>query len=387
MFLVVSPAPAGFLFSIFFTHPPTTQKNKKHSQTAGLALEIATAAAPPSAFVPLAGAGTLCRAVGKGIARPAFRVVQTHFATPVSAGTAAGAEPAAPPATTTSILPRRRSRGPPSNVGDVAAKEEVWEVAAQVVGLAAAVAVLSAAQAGGLGPAGLAGVWAAAQAAHVGFRALSLKALRFRRLNHKRAAAAAAAFVAAGGVERALAAGEESGGEAPLPPPLTPLPGVEEGNAAEPMLASPQSVRPRCVLGVGVAEAVGSGRHGASLPLATLLAAHSGERFALAWEGGPVPRGRVLLLDGAGPDDALVALLEAAVLDGQALPAGPVSAEMLAAARAAARAAWPAFRASLEAAGWDVAGGAVLTGPVRVRAVGSGGGGGGGKGGATTAKL
>jgi hypothetical protein len=76
-----------------------TIKKQNKTKTAGLALEIATAAAPPSAFVPLAGAGTLCRAVGKGIARPAFRVVQTHFATPAvgAAAVAAGAADDAPP--------------------------------------------------------------------------------------------------------------------------------------------------------------------------------------------------------------------------------------------------------------------------------------------------
>jgi len=179
--------------------------------TAGLALEVATAAAPPAAFVPLAGAGTLCRAVGKGIARPAFRVVQTHFAagSGQEAGGAGGGDGAGAGA----------GGGRGGNVGDVAAKEEVWEVAAQVAGLAGAVAVLGAAQAGGLGPTGLALIWAASQAAHVGFRAASLRALRFRGLNQKRAAAAAAAFVRGGGVAAAAAAGGGGGGAPPRPPP------------------------------------------------------------------------------------------------------------------------------------------------------------------------
>lgn len=66
----------------------------------GLALEVCTAAFP-SQFLLLASLGTFSKAVGKGMGKPVFRVVQTHFA-------AAG------------------------NVGAVAAKEEVWEVSAQV---------------------------------------------------------------------------------------------------------------------------------------------------------------------------------------------------------------------------------------------------------------
>ncbi len=49
----------------------------------------------------LAGAGTLARALSKGLGRPCFRVIQTYFSAT-------------------------------NNVGDVAAKEEVWEVVGQV---------------------------------------------------------------------------------------------------------------------------------------------------------------------------------------------------------------------------------------------------------------
>jgi hypothetical protein len=51
--------------------------------------------------VVLAGAGTLARALSKGLGRPCFRVIQTYFSAT-------------------------------NNVGDVAAKEEVWEVVGQV---------------------------------------------------------------------------------------------------------------------------------------------------------------------------------------------------------------------------------------------------------------
>ncbi|KAK9124483.1 hypothetical protein Sjap_014085 [Stephania japonica] len=65
----------------------------------------------PSYFLALASLGNLTKAVGKGLKDPSFRVIQNHFA--VS-----------------------------GNLGEVAAKEEVWEVVAQLIGLALGVLVL-----------------------------------------------------------------------------------------------------------------------------------------------------------------------------------------------------------------------------------------------------
>ena len=61
--------------------------------TLGLGLEIATAF-NPGLFVALAGAGNFSKAVGKGLGKPCFRIIQTHFALQ-------------------------------NNVGDISAKEEV----------------------------------------------------------------------------------------------------------------------------------------------------------------------------------------------------------------------------------------------------------------------
>lgn len=77
-------------------------------------MEIATAVYP-SQFLLLASLGNFSKAVGKGMGKPVFRVIQTHFA--VS-----------------------------GNVGAVAAKEEVWEVCAQLTGYAMSVLVLEALQ-------------------------------------------------------------------------------------------------------------------------------------------------------------------------------------------------------------------------------------------------
>lgn len=87
--------------------------------------------------------GVALQAAGKGIGRPAFRVIQNHFATH-------------------------------GNVGDVAAREEIWEVIAQLVGLAASVALLqaldSATSSGSDAGVTVIGTWALVQAAHLALR-------------------------------------------------------------------------------------------------------------------------------------------------------------------------------------------------------------------------
>nr|XP_016451326.1 PREDICTED: protein root UVB sensitive 5-like isoform X4 [Nicotiana tabacum] len=65
----------------------------------------------PSYFLPLASLGNLAKAVARGLKDPSFRVIQNHFAIT-------------------------------GNLGDVAAKEEVWEVAAELVGLALGILAL-----------------------------------------------------------------------------------------------------------------------------------------------------------------------------------------------------------------------------------------------------
>lgn len=72
---------------------------------------------------------------------------------------------------------------------------QVWEVAAQLAGLAASVALLRAIEATGR-PENVVAVWAAVQAAHVALRYQSLAVLRFETLNQKRACACVRAHVA-----------------------------------------------------------------------------------------------------------------------------------------------------------------------------------------------
>ncbi len=83
----------GRLGNVFDEDPKRWRMVAEAFLTVGLALEIATAFSPAN-FIVLAGAGNLSRAVGRGMTNPCFRIIQTHFAAA-------------------------------SNVGDVAAKEEV----------------------------------------------------------------------------------------------------------------------------------------------------------------------------------------------------------------------------------------------------------------------
>ncbi|KAL3654923.1 hypothetical protein CASFOL_000709 [Castilleja foliolosa] len=65
----------------------------------------------PAYFLPLASLGNLAKAVGRGLRDPSFRVIQNHFA--IS-----------------------------GNLGEVSAKEEVWEVVAELVGLSLGILAL-----------------------------------------------------------------------------------------------------------------------------------------------------------------------------------------------------------------------------------------------------
>lgn len=125
--------------------------------TLGLALEVLSQFRPGAVawFLALAGGGTFLRAMGKGLGRPSFRVIQTHFA--------AGC-----------------------NVGDVAAKEEIWEVTGQLTGLGLSVALLSTLE-DVKSPATVMGVWGLVQGIHVALRLQSLRQLQMGTINYKRA--------------------------------------------------------------------------------------------------------------------------------------------------------------------------------------------------------
>ncbi|CAM8927287.1 unnamed protein product [Rhodiola kirilowii] len=109
----------------------------------------------PAYFLPLASLGNLAKAVARGLKDPSFRVIQNHFA--IS-----------------------------GNLGDISAKEEVWEVAAQLLGLALGVIFLDTPGVQKSYPL-LVCTWTGMRMLHLWLRYKSLSVLRFDTINMKRA--------------------------------------------------------------------------------------------------------------------------------------------------------------------------------------------------------
>ncbi|KAI3906595.1 hypothetical protein MKW98_009503 [Papaver atlanticum] len=109
----------------------------------------------PAYFLPLASLGNLTKAVARGLRDPSFRVIQNHFA--IS-----------------------------GNLGEVAAKEEVWEVTAQLIGLGLGVLVLDSP---GIQTSytTLTLTWLSMRLLHLLLRYQSLSVLVFNTINLKRA--------------------------------------------------------------------------------------------------------------------------------------------------------------------------------------------------------
>ncbi|CAL5192292.1 unnamed protein product [Lathyrus oleraceus] len=109
----------------------------------------------PGYFLPLASLGNLTKAIARGLKDPSFRVIQSHFA--ISA-----------------------------NLGEVAAKEEVWEVVAQLVGLGLGILILDTP---GLVKSYtvLSSTWLCIRLLHIWLRYESLSVLQFNTINLKRA--------------------------------------------------------------------------------------------------------------------------------------------------------------------------------------------------------
>ncbi|XP_004968159.1 protein root UVB sensitive 5 isoform X2 [Setaria italica] len=105
-------------------------------------------------FLPLASLGNLAKAVARGFKDPSFRVIQNHFAQS-------------------------------GNLGEVAAKEEVWEVGAQLLGLSIGVLIMDTA---GVKSSylTLTSTWLIIRLLHLWLRYQSLSVLKFRTINLKR---------------------------------------------------------------------------------------------------------------------------------------------------------------------------------------------------------
>ncbi|VAH71958.1 unnamed protein product [Triticum turgidum subsp. durum] len=145
----------GGRFGTLFDDDP--KKWRMYADFIGCAGSIFDLTTPlyPGYFLPLASLGNLAKAVGRGFRDPSNRVIQNHFAKS-------------------------------GNLGEIAAKEEVWEVGAQLVGLSIGVLILDTPgiQSSYLT---LTLTWLGVRLLHLWFRYQSLVVLKFRTVNLKRA--------------------------------------------------------------------------------------------------------------------------------------------------------------------------------------------------------
>jgi len=270
----------------------------------------------PSQFLALASAGTLTKAVGKGFAKPSFRVIQNHFA--IS-----------------------------NNIGSVAAKEEVWEVFAQLLGLGLSVLLLK--RTGVTSSyTSLFGSWLAMVIAHVVFRYISLSKVIFKELNLKRAKVLMTKHVFGEGIWA-----------------------VSDVNSVEQIAVSGNELQPRMSTGCTLEEViVGNLKGKAPVSEVTggngvmeMLAMYTDEHYLLGWCE-PERRAYVALKEGADSETVLRAMWQAAWLDRYHTSPPNVSTSgvgLLRESYAALCTEWGAvgfhrMKWAVESEGWDVSG-------------------------------
>ncbi|XVE97080.1 hypothetical protein REPUB_Repub02eG0279800 [Reevesia pubescens] len=178
----------------------------------------------PAYFLPLASLGNLAQAVARGLKDPSFRVIQNHFA--IS-----------------------------GNLGEVAAKEEVWEVTAQLLGLSLGILILDTPGLVKSYPV-LVSTWASTRLLHLWLRYLSLSALQFNTINLKRARILVKSHVLHSRV-----------------------PECDDCNREENILSWHRFIKPRIIFGVPMEEILGGGR--STSMLKTLLRIYTREKYIL----------------------------------------------------------------------------------------------------------
>ncbi|XP_060202338.1 protein root UVB sensitive 5 isoform X1 [Lycium barbarum] len=179
----------------------------------------------PSYFLPLASLGNLAKAVARGLKDPSFRVIQNHFAL-------AG------------------------NLGDVAAKEEVWEVAAELLGLSLGILALDTPGISKSYPT-LALTWLSVRILHLWFRYQSLAVLQFNTINLKRARILVNSHVL-----------------------HCTVPGISECNRTENILLWQRFLKPRIIFEVSLEEMINGGKY-RSMQIKQLLNLYKEEKYFL----------------------------------------------------------------------------------------------------------
>ncbi|GLT89433.1 hypothetical protein SLE2022_074130 [Rubroshorea leprosula] len=178
----------------------------------------------PAYFLPLASLGNLAKAVARGLKDPSFRVIQNHFALS-------------------------------GNLGEVAAKEEVWEVTAQLLGLALGILILDNPGLVKSYPV-LASTWTGMRLLHLWLRYKSLLVLQFNTINLKRARILVKSHIL-----------------------HSTVPGLNDCNREEDILSWQRFMKPRIIFGLPLEEMFGGGRSLSMLK--TLLRIYAKEKYVL----------------------------------------------------------------------------------------------------------
>eukprot|EP00899_Mesostigma_viride_P028488 jgi/Mesvir1/8824/Mv02725-RA.1 len=266
---------------VFDEDPRTWRMYGEALRLLGSFMELCTPLVPDY-FIVLASLGTLAKAAGKGFARPPFRVIQNHMAAA-------------------------------DNIGNLSAKEEVWEVFGELLGVGLGALLLNAIVGDGRDPAteyqNVVIGWVALTAVHLWTRYKAMQVVCFDTLNMRRAVMVVSQHVKEGRVS-------------------TP----KHVNHEEPFLMGVGFLRPQVHLGVTLEQALGGDLTTAgALGLGDMVEWTSifrNEKYLLVWRDG---RAWVVLKEGAVDKDILRALWQASWichrtgdhLDGSSQPALP----------------------------------------------------------------
>ncbi|WOL14951.1 protein root UVB sensitive 5 [Canna indica] len=213
----------GRLGNLFDDDPKRWRMYADFIGSAGSVFELSTQLYP-AYFLPLAAVGNLAKAIARGLKDPSFRVIQNHFA--LSA-----------------------------NLGEVAAKEEVWEVAAQLLGLTIGILVL---EIPGIQTSysTLVFTWFSIRLLHLWLRFQSLSVLKFQTINMKRARLLVRSHVL-----------------------YNIVPGYVACNKEENFLSWERFLQPKVIFGVSMQRMIG--KDGSSVKVKRLMKLYSKESYIL----------------------------------------------------------------------------------------------------------
>jgi hypothetical protein len=286
----------------------------------GIGLEVSTSIFP-WLFLPLAALGNFLKAIGKGVSKPAFRVIQGHLARA-------------------------------NNVGAVSAKEEVWEVLGQTLGLLSAVLVINSFEGREGSVESVALIWVVMQLSHVFFRRHALGLLSFRTLNRKRACHLIRLHVSGQKIE-----------------------GVEEVNRSELLWENGEDVRPSLKLGATMEEVLsalkptsskaervekGSGWREIPIDLEPYVEMFQDEGYLLSIKSRQLKHQALAVLKSSSAPGEEMTYLKAIYLAAwidfhwQPLEDGPCPLEVMKRGLDATRVGFPLFLEEAEAMDWEV---------------------------------